>query len=289
MRFWMKLGRLLPRNREGRWPLPVQLLVFLLIEVLFVCGMNEITLMVYSVSVGGTAAALVLAAGVVLCLARMALHWAFPFGEGAQLRWTALPWTLGYGVLSALGLLLPPVLAGKLPLPTESLMVYTVLHWLLYAALACVFCWQLMCLRTGEKTRAILLTAAEVLLAGLLILCSACSCQVENAMMDEVFAASQEQPAVVTTFGDVTEITGEDLSALLAASGLEGKVTIVSPDAWTEVPADPFAAYEAALEPVNRLSDVLMWVMRIPLFFAMKGWLFARKQEDSAGALNAGA
>lgn len=99
-------------------------------------------------------------------------------------------------------------------------------------------------------------------------------------MMDEVFTASQEQPAVVTTFGDVAEITGEDLSALLAASGLEGKVTIVSPDAWTEVPADPFADYEAALEPVNRLSDVLMWAMRIPLFFAMKRWLFARKQEE---------
>lgn len=289
MNIWMRLGSLLPRNREGRWPLPVQLLVFLLIEVLFVCGMNEITLMVYTVSVGGTAAALSLAAGVVLCLGRMALHWAFPFGEGAQLRWTALPWTLGYGVLSALGILLPPVLAGKLPLPTDSLVVYTILHWLLYAALACVFCWQLMCLRTGEKARTILLTAAEVLLAGLMILCNACSCQVENAMMDEVFAASQEQPAVVTTFGDVTEITGEDLSALLAASGLEGKVTFVNPDAWTEVPADPFAAYEAALEPVNLLSDVLMWVMRIPLFFAMKGWLFARKQEDSAGAWNAGA
>ncbi|MBQ7848746.1 MAG: hypothetical protein IJ343_03390 [Clostridia bacterium] len=281
MNIWMRLGRLLPRNREGRWPLPVQLLVFLLIEVLFVCGLNEITLMVYSVSVGGTAAALTLAAGVVLCLARMALHWAFPFGEGAQLRWTALPWTLGYGVLSALGLLLPPVLAGKLPLPTESLMVYTILHWLLYTALACVFCWQLMCLRTGEKTRAILLTAAEVLLAGLLILCSACSCQVENAMMDEVFMASKYQPAVVTTFGDVTEITGEDLSALLAASGLEGKVTIVSPDAWTEVPADPFAAYEAARQPADRLSDVLMWVMRIPLFLCMKGWLFAQRQKES--------
>lgn len=281
MSIWMKLGRLLPRNREGKWPLPVQLAVFVLIEALFIWGLNESTMLIYGANTGADPTLWVLLAGTVLCLVRMALHWAVPFGEWAQKRWMVLPWTLGYGALNVLMSVLPQALAGRLPLPTESLMAYTVAHWLLYAGLACVFCALLNSLRVGDKLRAGRLTAVGVLLAGLLILCSACSWQVEENLGNEALMAAQEQPVVVTTFGDAMEITGDELAAMLESSGVEGRVVIVNPDMTTEAPADPFTDYEAAMQLVNRLSSVLMWAMRIPLFFAMKRWLFAKEQEEA--------
>lgn len=40
-------------------------------------------------------------------------------------------------------------------------------------------------------------------------------------------------------------------------------------------PTDPFAAYEEAVAPATRLGEILQWVQLIPIFFAMRRWLFA--------------
>ena len=38
--------------------------------------------------------------------------------------------------------------------------------------------------------------------------------------------------------------------------------------------ADPFTAYEEAMKPADTLASILQWVQLIPIFFAMRRWLF---------------
>lgn len=294
MNMWKNANRLLPSNREGKWPLPVQLGAFALIEVLFVWTSGQLTEMVYASPLSswilgdGTEplrqvlpVLLTTLLWTWLCAWRIGLQRDVTFGGGVPSRWTVIPWAMGAGALNLLASLLPLALADVLPRLTDSLMVCTALRWVAYAALACLSCLLLKRLREGERARAVLPGAAVAALAVLLILCSVWAWQAENTLLQEAVMAAETQPAVVRTFGSVTEITEDELSALLAASGLEGRVTVATPGMSLEPPADPFAGLEAVTQSAARLSDGMMWAMRIPLFFAMKNWLFAKK-EDAA-------
>lgn len=292
MTIWMKLGRLLPRNREGKWPLPVQLLVFVLFEALFIYGKYQASYLVYAptmynwaMGVFGAAycnavlTALSLLITMEICAWCVGLQRYVTFGGHTPRRWTILPIVLGYGALNlTIWLLGQALLTVNLPLPTDNLMVYTVAQSVLYVGIVAVFCAQIHAFRSGEKACAGLLAAAEIVLVLLLALCGACSGQIQQNMLTEVYIDPAAQQVTITTFGVPEDAeTDEMLSVVLTGSGIDmDDVVIVSPEnVETAVPADPFAAYEEAMKPVNRLGDILTWVQLVPIFFAMRRWLFA--------------
>lgn len=292
MTIWTTLGRLIPRNREDKWPLAVQFLVFLLFEGLFIYGKYAASYQVYdpvmydwATEVFGAAhcetalTVLSILIAMEVCAWHIGLQRYVTFGGHTPRRWTILPIVLGYGALSlTTWLLSQALLTVELPLLTDNLMVYTVAHSVLYVGIVAVFCALIHAFRSKEKGRAGLLTAAEIALVLLLTLCSACSGQIQQNMLAEVYEESAAQPVTVTTFGVPEDAEADDLlSAILGNSGLDmDDVVIVSPgDVQSAVPADPFAAYEEAMKPSNLLADVLQWVQLIPIFFAMKRWLFA--------------
>lgn len=306
MTVWMRLGRLIPRNREGKWPLGVQLLVFVLFEALFIYGKYQASYLVYDPTMYNwaldtfgmmhgdhvlTLLSMLISAEV--CAWHIGLQRYITFGGNTPRRWTILPITLGYLTLSLVTWLLGQLLLTvELPLPTESVVVYTVLHSVLYAAIVAVFCALIHAFRRNEKARAGLLAAAELSLVLLLTLCSVCSGQIQQNMLMEAYEDPTAQQVTVTTFGvSDTEDADDLLAAILSSSGLNpDDVVIVSPEdvnpvdvATTDLSGllsaftaskDPFAAYEEAMKPSNLVGDILMWVQLIPIFFAMKRWLF---------------
>lgn len=307
MNIRMKLDRLLPHNREEKWPVWVQFLVFMLLESLFIWGNQMGQTLVYGGSIGLWAektfgleigyhvlTVISILVGVELCAWRIGLQRDIPFGGHAQRRWTILPYAVGYGALSLLhNGLLWAFQSVELALPTENLYVYAVACAVLFAAVGCVFCALVDSLRRREKARTILLAAAEVLLAGLLILCSAGSRQIEMGIMTEAVSAAETQPTIVTVFGDpdsfpegVTIKPVEQLDQLLESAGIDpDNVMVVCPEGVTTAPAeDPLAAYQEAVRPVDRLSTILQWIRLIPLFFAMRRWLFRRETETEEAA-----
>ena len=291
MTIWRTLGKVLTPNREDKWPLPVQFLVFLLFEALFIYGKYAATYALYDSSVytwvmnvfgdahAGTVLTLLstlIAAEV--CAWCVGLQRYVTFGGHTPRRWTILPMALGYLALSLLTWLVSTaLLTTPLPLPTENPLVYPVLHSLLYVGIVAVFCAGIFHLRRGNKPRVLGLTAAEALLVALLVLCSVWQTQLDQRMLEQAYAQSAGQQTTVTTIG-VTEdeSINELLSAFLTQNGIDaGNAVIVGPgEALSVTPADPFAAYEEAMAPANRLGDILQWVQLIPIFFAMKRWLF---------------
>lgn len=316
MTIWMKLGRLLPRNQEGKWPLPVQLLVFVLFEALFIYGKYQASYLVYDPTMYNwaldtfgmmhsdhvlTLLSMLISAEV--CAWHIGLQRYITFGAQTLRRWTILPVTLGYLALSIVTWLLGQLLLTvELPLLTDNIMVYTVVHSVLYAAIVVVFCALIHAFRRKEKGRAGLLVVAEIALVLLLTLCSACSGQVQQRMLEAAYADPAAHQVTVTTIG-VAEGEGTDdlLTAILSSSGLNpDDVVIVSPEnvnpedvATTDLAgllsglaasADPFAAYEEAMKPSNLVGDILMWVQLIPIFFGMKRWLFCPDTPKEADA-----
>lgn len=306
MTTWMRLGRLFPRNREGKWPLPVQFLVFVLFEALFIYGKYYISYLVYDPTLYNWAldtfgimygdhvlTLLSMLVSAEVCAWHIGLQRYITFGGHTLRRWTILPIALGYLALNLMTWLLgQALLTVDLPLLTDNMMVYTVVHSVLYVGIVVVFCALIHAFRRKEKGRAGLLAAAEIALVLFLTLCTACSGQIQQNMLAEVYAAPASQQVTVTTIG-VSEGEGTDdlLTAILSSSGLNpDEVIIVSPEnvnpevvATTDLAgllsglaasADPFAAYEEAMKPSNLVGDILMWVQLIPIFFAMKRWLF---------------
>ena len=293
MTIWMKLGRRLPRNREDKWPLPVQFLVFLLFEALFIYGKYQAGYLLYDSSVYNWAlntfgmvhgdhvlTLLSMLVSAEVCAWHIGLQRYVTFGGQSPRRWTILPITLGYLALSLVGWLLGQVLLTvKLPLLTDNMLVYTAVHSILYAAIVVVFCALMHAFRRGQKSRAGLLTAAEIALVLLLTLCSAAGGQIQQTMLEEAYSDPAPQQVTVTTFGvSEGEEVDELLAALLANSGLDAEDVVVLPagEALSSIQAavDPFAAYEEAMKPADTLANILQWVQLIPIFFAMKRWLF---------------
>ena len=65
------------------------------------------------------------------------------------------------------------------------------------------------------------------------------------------------------------------LKALAVPRDAEDVIIVGPGETLSTTMIDPFAAYEEAMAPANRLGDILQWVQLIPIFFAMKRWLFA--------------
>ena len=300
MTIWMRLGRLLPRNREHKWPLPVQFLVFMLFQALFICGTYQASDLLYGLTVYNWALDTfgVLHADNVLTLLSMlicaevcawhiGLQRYITFGGHTPRRWTILPITLGYLALHIISWLLPQLLADvTLPRPTDNLIFYTVLHSILYAAIVAVFCALIHALRRKEKPRAGRLAAGTAVLVLLLALCSAWTMQIQGGLFEETY--TEPTPVTVTTFsvseeGALTASTSENaatdelLLMLLGYSGIDAEDAVIvgTGEALSSALTDPFAAYEEAMAPANRLGEILQWVQLIPIFFAMKRWLFA--------------
>jgi len=111
----------------------------------------------------------------------------------------------------------------------------------------------------------------------------------QQDMLEEACADPAAQQVTVTTIG-VPEGVGEEsnalLDALLAHSGLNAEDVVIVPagDMLSSMQAatDPFAAYEEAMKPSNLVGDILMWVQLLPIFFAMKRWLFPFDDASSA-------
>ncbi|MBE5809804.1 MAG: hypothetical protein E7318_02595 [Clostridiales bacterium] len=303
MTVWMRLGRLIPRNREGKWPLAVQLLVFVLFEALFIYGKYQASYQAYdpalsnwAIDVFGvehfdkvlTLLSMLITAEV--CAWHIGLQRYITFGGHTPRRWTILPVMLGNFALSIVTWLLSEQLMRlELPLPTENMMVYTVIHSMLYVAIVVVFCALVHAFRFGKKSHAGWLAAADGILVLLLTLCIACSGQMQQDMLEEACADPAAQQVTVTTIG-VPEGVGEEsnalLDALLAHSGLNAEDVVIVPagDMLSSMQAatDPFAAYEEAMKPSNLVGDILMWVQLLPIFFAMKRWLFPFDDASSA-------
>lgn len=293
MTLWMKLGRLIPRSRYGKWPLPVQFLVFLSFEALFIYGKYYASYQAYDPMLSGWAmdvfgiehfdkflTLLSMLISVEVCAWHIGLQRYITFGGYTPRRWTILPITLGYAALSIVTWLLgQALLTVELLLPTDNMMVYTVVHSMLYAAIVSVFCALIHAFRHKAKGRTGLLTAAELALVLLLTLCSACSGQIQQDMLESAYADPASQQVTVTTFG-VSEGEGTDalLNAILSNSGLSEEDVVIIPaeEVLSDLTAstDPFAAYEEAMKPSALLGDILMWVQLIPIYFAMKRWLF---------------
>lgn len=285
----MKLQML--TNREGKWPLPVQFLVFLLFEVLFIWNKYQASALVYApamtswaMNVFGvehfdkflTLLSMLVMADV--CAWHIGFQRYITFGGHTPRRWTILPITLGYLALSLVSWLLGQVLLSvKLPLLTDSMLIYTAVHSILYAAIVVVFCALIHACSCKQKGRAGLLTAVELALVLLLTLCSAASGQIQQGMLEEAYNAPASQQVTVTTFS-VSEDEGMDelLAAILANSDLDAEdvTSIPADEALSHLQAAPFAAYEEAMAPANCLGNILQWVQLIPIFFAMKRWLF---------------
>lgn len=271
----------------------VQFLVFVLLEALFIYGKYQANYLVYNSTVYDWASdvfgmvhgdnvvtllSVFIAAEV--CAWHIGLQRFITFGGHTPRRWTILPVALGYLALSLISWLLPSLLVNvTLPLPTENMMVYTVLHSLLYVAIVSVSCALLHAFRRKEQGRAGLLAVAEMVLVLLLVLCSACSGQIQRHILEETYADPAAPQVVVTTIGaSEGEGTDELLASILSHSGLDAEDVVIVPaeEALSGFASatDPFAAYEEAMKPSTLLGDILMWVQLIPIFFAMKRWLF---------------
>jgi len=274
---WIKA---IPVNRENRWPLPVQLAVFALIEALMIAGTYLVIDLVYQ-TIGAellpTAAGwaglsvltMLLSAGVVaLCTE---LQRCVTFGGAAPRGWTVLPLTTGFLALSLVELMAAQTLMTvALPVFTESLAVYEALYPALYVAMTAAFCAMLLRLRRGGRTSAALLAAAAVALAAAMIYTSFCASQLQlNQMMQSMPVGGVSGPTV-TFYGDIAELPEGVTLIPGLPEGWEGTAEIV-PD-WnlsgmrTEAP-----------EPVpdsSVLGTWLMWLRIIPLFFVMRRWLY---------------
>ena len=309
MTIWMRLGRLLPRNREDKWPLPVQFLVFVLFQALFICGTYQASDLLYGPTVYNWAldtfgilhadnvlTLLTMLISAEVCAWHIGLQRYITFGGHTHRRWTILPITLGYLALHLISWLLPLLLADvALPRPTDNLIFYTVLHSILYVGIVAVFCALIHALRRKEKSLAGRLAAGTAGLVLLLALCSAWTMQIQGGLFEETY--TEPTPVTVTTFnvseeGTITTFTTEDeatdelLRMLLSYSGIDAEdAVIVGPgEALSSALTDPFAAYEEAMAPAIRLGDILQWVQLIPIFFAMKRWLFARETTPKEAA-----
>lgn len=293
MTIWMKLKRVLPPNRDKKWPLALQLIVFLLLEALFIWGKYQANGLVYASSLSNwamntfgyehfdqvlTLLSMLIAAEI--CAWHIGLQRSITFGGHTPRRWTILPITLGYAALSIVTWLLPLLLTSvTLPLPTENMLVYTVVHSALYAGIVVVFCALIHAFRRREQSLAGLLAAVEIALVLLLTLCTACSGQLQRDMFAEAYADPTSQQVTVTTFGvPECEDTDELLAAILSHSGLDAEDVVIVPAeealSSLQAAADPFASYEEAMKSSSLLGEILMWVQLIPIFFAMKRWLF---------------
>lgn len=303
MTIWMKLKRVLPPNRDNKWPLALQLIVFLLLEALFIYGKYQASYLVYDPAMYSwaldtfgmmhgdnvlTLLSMLISAEV--CAWHIGLQRYVTFGGNTPRRWTILPITLGYASLSIVTWLgSQALLRVDLPLVTDNMMVYTIVHSLLYAGIVVVFCALIHAIRRRENIRAGLLAAADAVLVLLLTLCIACSGQIQQEMLEAAYADPASQQVTVTTIG-ISEGEGTDalLNAILSSSGLGAEDVVVVPaeEALSGLiaAADPFAAYEEAMKPSDTLGDILMWVQLVPIFLAMSRWLFLPDAQKEGNA-----
>lgn len=260
---------LLPVNREGRWPLWQQLLAFVLIELLMMGGTYVANLLVYSADMGGTmgntALSILAMTGVTaLC---MELQRVVTFGGAEPQKWTVLPLAAGAFALSVVGAAGGYALANvPLPLLTESQAVYDALYSVLYVLIVAAFCALIYHLRrrkSGGWTRVVLLAAAMVVLAGGLVWVNASSSQ---AMLGQLMAQEQAEIPIMIDFGELPE--GIEI---MPVGDTDGMIVLTG---TLEQPGQE--------EPQVGASALLYLLRSIPIFFAMKRWVFPRRTDEEA-------
>lgn len=293
MTIWQWLGRILPWNRENKWPMWAEMAAFIGIEALFVLAAPAVMNIAYADGVylwaqsrfgqHASLAMSLLAAlcGAELCAWRMGLHRVVPFGGNQLRRWTILPVTLWYLAMQAGGALVSERLMSiELPVLTENLYVYPVLHASLYLLCLAAMAAMVAAMRARQTGRAVGLLGLQMLLMAMLFLQSAMYGQLQVRLSMPEMAADAPQTATVYMIGNE-----EDLPAEL--QGLfDGDVVRV--DDFDEIPDlmfpenDAFTAYEETMAPVWRFGDILGWVQIIPTYFIMKKWLFPAKRREEA-------
>lgn len=309
MNIWMTLGGLLPCNKDGKWPLPVQFLAFLLFEALYIWAVDATSALVYGSSVSmwamqtfGESASvhvlMVISSLIVmeLCAWRIGLQRVIPFGGHTPRRWSILPMTLGNLALNLAAYGLSMWMAwAKLPLLTEDLLVYTAVNWALNIAVMAAFCALIYHARGGRWRAALPLAAALAVMIGLQSYGSAASMQIQDAMLNEAIDNAGPPQVTAFSYGEMPE----ELQGFFAGLEQEGVTIIDVKDAQSMedvnilLPGDdrsadpfedPFAAYEAFMAPSDRLARVLLWLQPIPIFFIMKRWLFDRPAAEESCA-----
>lgn len=278
-------------HRRARWPLPMMILFFVLLEALFILVKSAVNSLVYApdmyhwametfgMTQGDQMLTLVsILASTAVCAWHIGLQRYVTFSRHTARRWSILPITLGYAALSIVSWLLGPLLVRmELPLPTENLLVYTVAYSILYTAIVTVFCAVIYAFRFSTKKNALLLMTADAALVLLLMLNTACSGQVQQSMLDAAYANPAAHQVTVTTIGIPENEDSEGLlNAVLSHSGLSTEEVVIVPaeEALSTLRNNPFTDYEEAMAPSNLLGDILLWIQLIPVFFAMKRWLF---------------
>ncbi len=301
-----RLERLLPRNRETGWPVWVQLPVFLLIELLFYLSVTAVQTQLYSGGVPrwaddafGMQHSMAMLEGVamlcatVLCAVRMGLHRAVPFGSHEPRRWTILPVTLWYGGVHFLTTLLVRVLPQEIiPVLTDDLLVYPVVHAGLLLLSFLTLAVMVRSLRRGNGRKARLLLAAQLAIVLAMGVLNVSNMQVQDRLLFGSLGQPDGPTAVITepviiTAGDMPEDVADFFSGL--SEDPEAFLRFVTGedagDGGAVFSTPDMAAYEKAMAPVNALSDVLCAAQAVLMFFIMKKWLFPVPEPvDETGA-----
>ncbi len=295
MTIWRTLSCILPRNREDKWPLWVQGLAFVLIEVLFLMSLEWASALVtngrvlfwveekWGMSTQAAANLLTLLVGTEICAWRMGLQRVVPFGANQQRRWTILPVTLWFLLFDGGAMLLTNLLLQGTPLPvlTENLLVYRVLAALMEIAALAVMALMVAALRNRRFDRALMLAGLQVLLLLMFSLQSAMDGQIQNEMLMGGLSVPQETQVYVV--GDADESLPGFIPGIDSDDDAVDVVVISSP--W-EIPESPmedaYAAYQERMTPVIHLSRVLAYLSILPMFFIFRKWIFtSEKREDN--------
>ncbi len=304
MNLWISLGRILPWNRENKWPLWAQLMAFALFELLFIWAVEAATALVYLGPVmrwadrtfgASSGMALNLLCGLLgaeLCAWRMGLHRVVPFGANQPRRWTVLPVALWYLAFQACAVLLSYGFSlMALPLWTVNPFLGPVVHCGLYLLSLIAMAAMVAAFREKRLSRACALLLAQILLITGLSLMSAME---SRAQFQQMMQEAQPPIAMVVVPEGAEE--NEELLAIL------GKLEGVTPDSVIIV-NDPAELYglsakpfddpaeldvlfahpeeDAAADPAMLFATVLQYLQIIPTFFILKRWIFPHKEEVS--------
>lgn len=306
MRLIRLLGSILPRNREGKWPVWLQLMVFLMIEAVLALLVQACSILVYSEEVTRLLNAGWLASAMLQLLVAAALRALFAelqrvvtFGGQVKPRCSTLPWTAMYCV-STLGIMLLSRALWSAELPAAAPIVHSLLgvalEVLLHGALAgMVF---ILCRNGAEgRGRAGLLLAAQAALVLAMAVNSACSAQADlNQLFGEDGVPQVTAPQIVVytpeegveafDFGtggvEVRVIsTGEDaaidVEALLGLTGEDGAYAMPVMDG-----TDPYEEYLARQEQMLPLNIALYLLQTAGIFCVLRRWMFLREPEETS-------
>ncbi len=288
-----RIGRFLPRNSEGKWPLWLQLLVFLAIQTVFDRAMYcvpgpiaELTQSPFGPFANVSPNWQMFwntALGLLVCGAIQAwqagFHRVIPFGAQHLRRWTILPLTLWYLAVNLLGALVSLLPLGELPPLTQNHTLFAVIYSCLFLGAYGAMAVMVDAMRTRRPGRAWGMVAVQIVLLTVMLLSSQADMQLT---MRETFPA-QGEPTTVYVYapesgGESTEMMDAMLGIIARDTGMVVGDTVVVTD-----PSQIFSqddGFEKQAEASNRLSMLLNFLMAIPMFFILRRWIFPPVQAD---------